>query len=294
MSSKMAPDNPRIQLARMSQQAAIRKPEDDWTGTTDRTERRKLQNRLNQRTYRMRQQAQNAEDRAQLHSNKTVAVPPNSTPIRIDRNERGFTCSIAPPQFHSMMRQFESLALESYIRNSPNIDHLLSLSKLNIQRAIIENTRSIGMTMEWMERDDSISIFNAPIPGFSTFSIPASLQPTEYQRRVPHHPWLDFFPFHNMRDNLIATQDTIDEDDLCHDLMAFWDTRNTGASLLVWGPPWEPENWEVTPAFLLKWGFLLKGCEELMMNTNRWRAKRGEKPLDWKTTLALIYRSPSE
>jgi hypothetical protein len=53
MSSKMAPDNPRIQLARMSQQAAIRKPEDDWTGTTDRTERRKLQNRLNQRTYRM-------------------------------------------------------------------------------------------------------------------------------------------------------------------------------------------------------------------------------------------------
>ncbi|KAF3019995.1 hypothetical protein E8E15_006818 [Penicillium rubens] len=177
---------------------AIRKPEDDWTGTTDRAERRKLQNRLNQRTYRMRQQAQNSEDKAQLHSNKTVVVPPNSTPIRIDRDERGFTCSIAPPQFHSMMRQFESLALGSYIRNSPNIGHLLSLSKLNIQHAIIENTRSI------------------------------------------------------------AVQDIIDEDDLCHDLMAFWDTRNTGATLLVWGPSWEPENWEVTPAFLLKWGFLLK------------------------------------
>jgi hypothetical protein len=48
----MALDNPRIQIARMSQQVAIRKPEDDWTGTTDRAERRKLQNRLNQRTYR--------------------------------------------------------------------------------------------------------------------------------------------------------------------------------------------------------------------------------------------------
>ncbi|KAJ5205346.1 Protein of unknown function DUF3425, partial [Penicillium cf. griseofulvum] len=292
MSSNMAPDNKRIELIRMSQQAAIRNPEDDWTGTTDQAERRKLQNRLNQRTYRMRQRAQNTEDKVQLHSNKAVAIPPNSTPIRIDTDDKGFICSIAPPQLHSMMQQFESLALESYIRNSPNIDHLLSLSRLNIQRAIIENTRSIGMTMEWMSRDDAISIFNTPIPGFSESPIPASLRPTEYQRRVPHHPWLDFFPFHNMRDNLIAVQDFIDDDDLCHDLMAFWDTKNTGATLLVWGPSWEPENWEVTPAFLLKWGFLLKGCEELIMNTNRWRAKRGEKPLDWKTTLALIYRSP--
>jgi hypothetical protein len=242
----------------------------------------------------MRRLIQNSEDKAQLHNNKVVAVPPHSTSVRIDTDENGFTCSIAPPQLHSMMRQFETLALESYIRNSPNIDHLLSLSKLNIQHAIIDNTRSIGMTMEWMARDDAISIFNAPIPGFSESSIPASLRPTECQRLVAHHPWLDFFPFHNMRDNLIAVQDFIDDDDLCHDLMAFWDTRNTGATLLVWGPSWEPENWEVTPAFLLKWGFLLKGCEELIMNTNRWRAKRGEKPLDWKTTFALIYRSPSE
>lgn len=242
----------------------------------------------------MRQQTQSTEDKAQLHSNKAIVVPPSSTPILIDRDETGFTCTIAPPHANSMMRQIESLALESYIHNSPNIDHLLSLSKLNIHRAITENTRSIGMTMEWMQRDDAISIFNAPIPGFSLSLIPPSLRPTECQRRIPHHPWLDFFPFHNMRDNLIAVQDIIDDDDLCHDLMAFWDTRNTGATLLVWGPSWEPESWEVTPAFLLKWGFLLKGCEELVMNTNRWRAKRGEKPLDWKTTLALIYRSPNE
>lgn len=52
MSPNMAPDNQRIHLIRMPQQVAIQIPEDDWTGTIDRTERRKLQNRLNQRTYR--------------------------------------------------------------------------------------------------------------------------------------------------------------------------------------------------------------------------------------------------
>ncbi|KAJ5458528.1 hypothetical protein N7475_009916 [Penicillium sp. IBT 31633x] len=242
----------------------------------------------------MRKQNRNTEDKAHPRSKKAIAGPPSSTPIRTNQNENGFTCTIAPPQAHSMMRQLESLALECYIRNLPDTDHLLSLSRLNIQRAMTENTRSIGMTMEWMQHDDAISIFNIQVPGFSTLLIPPSLQPTDCQRRIPHHPWLDFFPFHNMRDNLIAVQDIIDDDDLCHDLMAFWDTRNTGATLLVWGPSWETESWEVTPAFLLKWGFLLKGCEELIMNTNRWRAKRGEKPLDWKTTLALIYRSPSE
>lgn len=252
MSSNMAPDHQQIELIRMSQQAAIRKPEDDWTGIINRTERRRLQNRLNQRIYRtlppssdrvisqpltwsgMRRQNQNTEDKRQSHSNEAVVVPSSYTPIQIDGDETEFTCTIAPPQVYSMMRQFESLALESFIRNSPDIDHLLSLSRLNIQRAITENTRLIGMTMEWMQDDDAISIFNTPIPSFSVSAIPPSLRPTESQQRIPHHPWLDFFPFHNMRDNLIAIQELIDDEDLCHDLMAFWDTRNTGATLLVW------------------------------------------------------------
>jgi hypothetical protein len=45
------PDDQKIALIRMPQQEGAR-IEDDWTGTIDRVERRKLQNRLNQRTYR--------------------------------------------------------------------------------------------------------------------------------------------------------------------------------------------------------------------------------------------------
>lgn len=191
-----------------------------------------------------------------------------------------------------MMRQFESLALQSYTNNSPTTDHLLSLCKINIKRAIMENIHAVGMTMEWTQRDETISIFNMPTPQLPEHLIPPSLRPTQCQRRIPHHPWLDFFPFPNMRDNLIAVQDVIDDDDLCHDLMAFWDTRNTDATMLVWGHPWEPDNWEITPAFLKKWGFLLRGCEDAMRSTNRWRAKRGEKPLSWKAALTMMHTRP--
>lgn len=80
-------------------------------------------------------------------------------------------------------------------------------------------------------------------------------------------------------------QDEIDDEELCHDLMAFWDTRNAGAMLLVWGPSWVPGNWEMTPAFVKKWGYLLGGCEELGWSTNSWRMKRGEWPLSIRPVL---------
>lgn len=41
-----------ISVGSMPQQALVRKPEDDWTGTIDRERRRQRQNRLNQRAYR--------------------------------------------------------------------------------------------------------------------------------------------------------------------------------------------------------------------------------------------------
>lgn len=144
------------------------------------------------------------------------------------------------------------------------------------------------MNSDWMKSDDSVSIFNLlrPVTGNGTGeeSIPSSLRPTTIQRTVPHHPWLDFFPFPRMRDTLIlacAANSEFDDDELCHDLMAFWDTRNTNATLLVWGPPWDPGNWEVTETFVRKWGWLLKGSRELFVSTGTWRRKRGEKALDW-------------
>ena len=49
--------------------------------------------------------------------------------------------------------------------------------------------------------------------------------------------------------------------------------------MLIWGEPWRIDGWEVTEGFLRKWGWLLKGCDEMIEASNRWRGLRGEEPL---------------
>lgn len=141
------------------------------------------------------------------------------------------------------------------------------------------------MNADWMKDDDAISIFNLCFPGAAEHSIPESLRPTILQRSTPHHPWLDVFPFPGMRDNLIMAGDTFNDEELCSDLMAFWDTRNAHAMMLVWGFPWQPENWEITEDFARKWGWLLRGCPEILVSSNRWRERRGERRLNWNELL---------
>lgn len=196
--------------------------------------------------------------------------------------ESHFTCSLGPPNFFEVFNNLERSAFQSYVQGSPNTDQLLSLSRLNVQRAIIDNISAIGMTMSWLDDDESLSIFNMSIPGYSEAAIPESLRPTRLQRETPHHPWLDFFPFPNMRDSMISARDSFDDEELCHDIMAFFDTRNSGATLLVWGNSWDPHNWEASEGFFKKWSRFLLGCPELLVSTNYWRARRGERPLNYK------------
>jgi hypothetical protein len=66
--------------------------------------------------------------------------------------------------------------------------------------------------------------------------LPPRLRPTKIQITTPHHPWLDFFPLPQMRDNLIPAGDKWDEDALCQDIMGFW-TRSSNPSpeIAIWG-----------------------------------------------------------
>lgn len=87
-----------------------------------------------------------------------------------------------------------------------------------------------------------------------------------------------------MRDNAIMLSEFISNDELCDDLVGCCGVAEDHdmKGMLVWSNPWEPSGWEVTEGFVRKWGFLMKGCEELKVSTNNWREFRGEEPLVWE------------
>ncbi|KAI2844638.1 hypothetical protein CBS11852_2177 [Aspergillus niger] len=284
-------------------------PEDDWAGLCDRQERRRRQNRLNQRAYRKRKQAERSGNNAlAIRSSSSHPPPPPSlgTNIKIEQGSsssppssssssspssdsnpsqtltrRTLTSEASKPEnIRRIFEHFARVAYESYFRGSPSADHLLTLSKLNVFRAFMTNMTVLGFGNQttWCDDDDALSLFNTlPPEAIEEKKLPVSLRPTKIQMQVPHHPWLDFFPLPRLRDNLCLMIDRFDDDELCHDVMGFWDNASDTCSLLVWGEPSDPANWEVTEQFLRKWPWVLRGCPELLKSTNRWRQKRGEK-----------------
>jgi hypothetical protein len=113
-------------------------------------------------------------------------------------------------------------------------------------------------------------------------NIPSSLAPTLLQRRVRHGAWIDAAPLATIRDNLIRAAGSYDEDGLCLDLLGglfYGSSEPEHHGVRVWSDPWDASAWELTEGFIRKWGFLLKGCQELLDATNRWRQMRQEEPL---------------
>ena len=89
-------------------------------------------------------------------------------------------------------------------------------------------------------------------------------------------------PSPTLRDNFIDLLETIDEDELCSDLIGGLfegDAEVDARGWIVWKDPWDISGWEMTEGFIKKWGFVLKGCDESLQATNRWRRLRGEEEL---------------
>ena len=74
-----------------------------------------------------------------------------------------------------------------------------------------------------------------------------------------------------------------DEDELCVEVFHPYDQCESEEkpALIVWGESGDIRGWEVNVAFLKKWGWLLRGCNELLQSTNAWRMQRGEKTLNF-------------
>lgn len=167
----------------------------------------------------------------------------------------------------------------SYVMNCPRSHQLLTVTLMNVHRAFVSNMLTLGLSWEYMQYD-SVSPFSMANPGIEPSILPESLRPTPRQRSQPHHAWVDLFPCPVMRNNLLSAGEEWDDDGLCIDIMGFWKGGSTSPfGLIVWGDPSNPDDWEFTEGFLEKWGWTLRGCNELIRATNRWREKRGERAL---------------
>ncbi|OXV08980.1 hypothetical protein Egran_03257 [Elaphomyces granulatus] len=294
-----------ISLQRMPQQAAAVTPMDDWTGTTDRRERRKMQNRLNQRARRRRQTEQEWPPGPIMSDEGLQSGPPTEFPLvaastaeteRQPISDEAATDHDEETEFEGIeeirlsesatksYHYFEELAYRYYLMGSPRTDLIMSLSQLNFIRSLLSNVEIMNLSLERMEDDDSISPFNMagprPAVDFESSSLPLSLRPTQLQCTVPHHPWIDLIPVPQLRDNIFQMGlDLIDEERLCHDLRGYRNDRNERTGVLVWRGPCDASGWEVSEAFMMSWGWTIKGCLDIMRSTNYWRTQRGEKPL---------------
>jgi len=112
---------------------------------------------------------------------------------------------------------------------------------------------------------------------------------------------VDVLPFPAYRDNMLLAGDSIDDFELCTDMIYGVNLEVKGdghgnvgwrktcregpagirmrTGLIVWDDPWLQRSWEVDEVFARKYRVLFKGCEELIQSTNFWRAKRGEPSL---------------
>lgn len=189
-------------------------------------------------------------------------------------------------------------------------DHLLRLIHFNVLRALMNNK---ALLAQRTSQTRVVSGFEIPqsnnlcdglilIRPKPDQPLPPSLDPTYIQTSIAHSSWLNMFPFPRLRDNLIRAEKDFNHEELCYDLFGELITGSMYTpmeehhamfnaddnedevtrgrrGMIVWGESWDKEGWEVTPGFVRKWAWALRGCEDLIRASNRWRAKRDEAAL---------------
>ncbi|KUJ15232.1 uncharacterized protein LY89DRAFT_735363 [Mollisia scopiformis] len=118
------------------------------------------------------------------------------------------------------INQFRKWVERDHLTSSPTSDHVLTLIKFNVFRALVHNAITLNLSVESTLEDNALSPFASKSKSENPFMplLPAVLQPTLIQRQIPHHPWLDLLPVPRMRDNIILAGEDYDGFDLCKDL----------------------------------------------------------------------------
>lgn len=163
-------------------------------------------------------------------------------------------------------------------------DHLIVLLQFNVLRASLANRELVSQlgsapTAECSSAAEHVLPYPTD-PGV----VPPSLLPTALQRTIPHEGWVDIIPHPVWRDNVLLALGHFDEDALWSDIMGglfegFPQSEIEHRGVIAWSPPWDASGWELSPGFVRRWGWCLRGCEDILAITNQWRLKRGDEPI---------------
>jgi hypothetical protein len=162
-------------------------------------------------------------------------------------------------------------------------DDLAVLINSNFLGAIEENARQVGITTATLHGGSMHVLARASTP----LSTPPSLWPHELQFHVPHDLIIDVIPHMQLRSNILAAVNdgALNQSEFCAALRASGSLENVAGQwlrngMVVWNSvPTQASNWEISDAVWCKWGFLFRGCQDLIDGTNMWRAGRGDPAL---------------
>jgi hypothetical protein len=217
----------------------------------------------------------------QAASAPAVAMPLvlNQPKRRVPKPGETYVCEVDGPEIMKLLNRLMNEVHQGMLGNPhPSTDMLLSVTQLNVLRAMSINLAALNLSMEDIKQD-IVSRFNDPDYNdeLHLSQVPPTLHPTNLQKSIIHHPWTDPFPLPSLRDALLLAHGSYDDVELCNDLAGQCGPGSKGqVGIIIWGEPWDPHGWELTREFAQKWLWLFGGCKELLESTNYWRVRRGE------------------
>lgn len=193
------------------------------------------------------------------------------------RQNEEYFCYLNPAQRDEYMKQLSAKALHMMENPVLSRNPTFCITQYNVLRAMLINADLMGLTLDLLT-EDLASQFNLVGPSTSAVHLPASLCPSQKQKQIIHHPWIDLIPILSLREALLARTDVIDEDELCGDFYGVC-ASSQEVGLRVWGEAWDPSAYEASETLIRKWSWMLNDCPDIITSSNYWRKRRGEKPI---------------
>ena len=117
--------------------------------------------------------------------------------------------------------------IQSIFTNPGLAEHLyINLIEYSVLRAFVQNAKMLALDAFLLADDYALSPWTTlnPYPAFA----PHDLNPTPLQLSTPHHPYLDIIAPRSLRDNILLSNVTDEqEEQLCYEMH--------GGAFTIWG-----------------------------------------------------------